>query len=459
MKRAGDGMMCLRAHAPRRGRNDVNSCRCRARGQEPDYTATICPAFDRTPQTRTTVPPSASPASAVEYHHSVPTPIVPTRVTGITLPPFDPLNLRAAELRQQGRHVISLGQALPFFPPPPTALEAARTALDRPEVHRYSTDPGLLSLRQVLAERLGSTVRAALGPEDLIITAGANHAFTLALMTLVNPGDEVILPAPYFTNHQMAVAALGAIPREAPVADRSQFTVRWSDIEPHVTRSTKAVVLCTPSNPTGATIGAKEGTRIVSALAERGIVAISDETYMSFVHDGESWSAASVDGWRRNVVVVGTFSKCFAMMGWRVGFLLGDDAVCEQAVKLQDAMIICAPVVSQMAVEGAVRSSWSYASTFRDDFLTRRRIMHEAVGAISRLQWTATPGGLFAFVRVDGCSDSDALAHQLLEQVGVITIPGAAFGTSGEGHLRLSYGYASLQELAEAMERLSRFFA
>ena len=385
-------------------------------------------------------------------------PLVPLRITRIALPPFDPLNLRAAELRQQGRHVISLGQALPFFPPPPSALDAARAALDRPEVHRYSTDPGLLSLRQVLAERLGSTVHAQLGPENLIITAGANHAFTLALMTLVSPGDEVVLPAPYFTNHQMAAAALGAIPVEAPVADRLNFTVRWSDIEPHLTAKTKAVVLCTPSNPTGATIGIDEGTQIVRELAERGILVISDETYMAFVHDGEGWSAASADAWRRNVVVIGTFSKSFGMMGWRVGYLVADTAVCEQAIKVQDAIIICAPVVSQMAVEGAVRSSWSYASTFRDDFLKRRRIMDEAVGAISRFQWTPTPGGLFAFVRVDGCGDSDALAHQLLEEAGVITIPGAAFGTSGEGHLRLSYGYASLPDLTEAMERLAQFF-
>jgi aminotransferase len=388
----------------------------------------------------------------------VATPLVPQRVAGIVLPPFDPLNLRAAELRAQGRHVISLGQALPFFPPPPSALEAARAALERHDVHRYSTDPGLLSLREALAERLAGVVGGDIGPDDLIITAGANHAFTLALMTLVSPGDQVILPAPYFTNHQMAVAALGAVPVEAPVADRSRFTVRWTDIEPHLTSATRAVVLCTPSNPTGATIGSDEGRRIVRELAMRSIIVISDETYLSFVHEGESWSAASVDDWRRNVAVVSTFSKSFGMMGWRVGFLLADAAVCEQATKVQDAMIICAPVISQMAVEGAVRRDWSYASGFRDDFLTRRRMMHDALRAIPRLEWTPTPGGLFAFVRVDGCTDSNALAHRLLEEAGVITIPGAAFGSCGEGHLRLSYGYAALQDLAEAMGRLTRFF-
>ena len=338
-------------------------------------------------------------------------------------------------------------------------MEAARAALERPEVHRYATDPGLLSLRQALAEQLSDTIGTPLGPNDLIITAGANHAFTLALMTLVDPGDEVVLPAPYFTNHQMAVTAHGAIPIEAAVADRSQFTVRWTDIEPHLTRATRAVVLCTPSNPTGATISTDEGTRIVRELAARGIIVISDETYMSFVHEGDSWSAAAGDAWRSNVAVIGSFSKRFGMMGWRVGFLLADAAVCEQATKVQDAVIICAPVVSQMAVEGAIRHDWSYPSTFHDNFLKRRQIVSEAVHTIPRLEWTPTSGGVFTFARVDGCTDSNALAHRLLEEEGVITMPGAAFGASGEGHLRLSYGYATLQDLAEAMERLARFFA
>ena len=119
--------------------------------------------------------------------------------------------------------------------------------------------------------------------------------------------------------------------------------MRWADIEPHLTRRTKAVVLCNPSNPTGAPIDAEQGTLIVREAAARGIVVFSDETYMHFVYEGAHWSAASVPDWRQNVVVIGTFSKSFGMMGWRVGYVLADASVCEQAVKVQDAMIICAP--------------------------------------------------------------------------------------------------------------------
>lgn len=389
----------------------------------------------------------------------MPPSLVPSRIRDLKLPPFDPLNIRAAELRAQGHRVISLGQAVPFFGPPPSALAAARDALSRPEVNRYATDPGLPSLREALAERLSSTLGASIARDDLVITAGGNHAFTLALTTMVDPGDEVILPAPYFTNHQMAIVAHGAIPIEAPVADRETFAVRWSDIAARLTRRTKAVVLCNPSNPTGAPTGAGEGRLIVSELARRGIVVFSDETYMHFVYEGDHWSAASVPGWRENVVVVGTFSKSFGMMGWRVGFMLADASICEQAVKVQDAMIICAPTVSQIAAEAAVRADWAYATSFHGELRRRRRVLADGLAGIRGCAWTPTPGGLFAFVRIPGCADSARFSLELLERVHVVTIPGAAFGPSGEGYLRLSYGFADVDELTEAVSRLRRFFA
>jgi aminotransferase len=386
-------------------------------------------------------------------------PLVPPRIRNIELPPFDPLNLRAAQLRAEGHHVISLGQAVPFFAPPESAIAAAHAALGRPEVNRYVTDPGLPALRSALADRLSTTLGTSATAADLVITAGGNHAFTLALMTLVDTGEEVILPAPYFTNHQMAVCARGAVAIEAPVADRVTFDVRWSDIEPHLTDRTKAIVLCNPSNPTGAPIDAREGALIVREAARRDIVVFSDETYMHFVYEGAHWSAASVPDWRQNVVIIGTFSKSFGMMGWRVGFVLADASICEQAVKVQDAMIICAPVISQMAVDAAVRDSWSYPLSFHDEMRQRRRILAEGLATIRSVEWSPTRGGLFAFARVAGCTDSTRLSKDLLERAHLVSIPGAAFGSSGEGFLRLSYGYASQAELTDAVERLRQFFA
>ena len=385
-------------------------------------------------------------------------PGVRARVRQIELPPFDPLNIRASALRAAGHHVISLGQALPFFPPPASAVDAARAALDRRDVHGYSTDPGLITLRTALTERLAASVDIDATAADVIITAGGNHAFSLAAATLVDPGDEVLLPAPYFTNHQMMVRALGADAVEIPVADRDTFAVRWSDIESHITPRTKAVVLCNPSNPSGAPVDAEEGTRLVAELSRRGIFVISDETYLHFVYSARHWSAASCRDWRRNVVVVGTFSKAFGMMGWRVGYMLADAAICAEAVKVQDAMIICAPMISQIAAEAAVRHDWTYPQSFHAELLERRAALVEGVRAIPRMTWTPADGAFFGFVRVEGCDDSAALADALLEEAHVVALPGSAFGRSGEGHVRLSYGAATVDEIREATARLKTFF-
>ena len=374
------------------------------------------------------------------------------------------LNSRAAELRSQGHSVISLGQALPGFGPPPAAIAAAQRALATKEAHIYSADAGLEGLRTALCGKLGDV-----DPGEVIVTAGGNQAFMLALMTLVDPGDEVLLPAPYFVNHQMAIAALGAIPREIPLDEARGFRLRWADLEPHVTRNTRAVVICTPSNPTGAVIEGDELSRIVSGLAEREVVLFSDETYSRFVYEAgrsdddrlrnvDAPSTLDVPGWRDNVVVLSTFSKSFGMTGWRVGYMVADARVCEQAIKIQDAMVICAPVVSQMGVEAAIRESWDYPLAFRDELIARRRVLAEGLSRIPALHWTPTGGGFFALVRVAGCADSSALAADILERAHVVTIPGAIFGACAEGFIRLSYSAVPQDDIRDAVERLAGYF-
>ena len=383
---------------------------------------------------------------------------VSRRARTLVLPPFDILNQKAAALRQSGHRVISLGQAVPGFPPPPAALEAAHRALEDPNVHRYSADAGLLSLREAFCDRLGEHLHVEASADEVIVTAGGNQAFMLAALTILDPGDEVVLAAPYFINHEMAIRAADAVPIEAPVAEALAFRTQWSDIEPHLTARTRAVVLCTPSNPTGAAIQRDELARIVRELAARGMTLICDETYLHFVFDGVHSSAAAIAGWQNNVVVVGTFSKSFAMTGWRVGFLLADRRVCAEAIKIQDAMIICAPVISQLAVEAAVRDDWNYITRFHDELRNRRAALHAALARIPACHWEMTGGGFFAFVRIPDEHNSDELATALLERAHVVTIPGASFGSCGEGFLRLSYGAVSLEELTEACNRIGEFF-
>lgn len=387
---------------------------------------------------------------------------LPNRVANLILPPFDVLNSKAAALRAAGYNVISLGQAVPGFGPPHAAIEAARRALDNADTHRYSADAGILSLRAALCEKLAEHRNIRANADDVIITAGGNQAFMLAAMTLIDPGDEVVLTTPYFVNHEMAIRAIGGVPIEAPLNEADAFSPRWSAIEPYINSRTRAVVLCSPSNPTGAVVERTELDQIIRELASRGVTVFSDETYLHFFDDGtgptDPASAAAITGWRDNVVVVGTFSKSFGMTGWRAGYMLADRSVCEQAIKIQDAMIICAPVISQIAVEAAVRDDWNYAHSFHDDLIARRAALEEGIRSIPRLHWTPTTGGFFAFVKVDGCSDSLALAADIVERVHVVTIPGATFGRIGEGFLRLSYGAASVEQLTEACARLGDYF-
>lgn len=386
---------------------------------------------------------------------------IPKRTLDIAVPQIDVLNARAAALRTAGKEVISLGQALPGFPPPPEMLHAAEVAIKNPDTHIYSADAGILQLRQALAERLQKHYDIEVDAEnEIIITAGANQAFMLALMTVLDPGDEVVLPSPYFMNHEMAVRAVGAIPIEAPLCEESGFALCWRDIEPYITTNTRAVVLVSPSNPTGAVCDPTEFEAIVRHLIAINVYVISDETYMHFVYGTQCFkSALTISEWRNGVLMVSSFSKCFAITGWRVGYLIAPAEIIAQAIKIQDAMLICAPVIAQEAVLGAVQHAWEYPYSFLPTLDERRAVLRAALESSPHIQWRETGGGFFAFVRVAGCTDSEKLAMALIEQAYVVTIPGNYFGKAGEGFLRLSYGAVDTIALEKATQRIIEFLS
>ncbi len=382
------------------------------------------------------------------------------------------LKARGSALGAAGHSVISLGQAIPGFGPPQAALDAARAALADSDTHLYSADAGLPTLRETLCRHL--KVRHAIDviPDEVIVTAGGNQALMVALMTLVDPGDEVLLPAPFFSNHEMAIKAIGAHPIEIALSEEQGFVVRWEDLAPHITARTRALVICTPSNPTGAVVDPDETTSIVRELAARNIAVFTDEAYMDFVYEGgqesapvthtrhesRHWSVASLPAWRDNVVLTSTFSKSFGMTGWRVGYMLADRRVTDQAIKIQDAMVICAPVISQIAVEAALREVPDYPLSFREELKARRTLLARRINAVPGLHWTPTRGGFFALVRVDGCTDSVSLSYDVLDRAHVVTIPGSIFGRAAEGYLRLSYGAAGAAEIDEACDRIEEYF-
>ena len=209
---------------------------------------------------------------------------VPRRVRGIDLPPYDPLNLRAAALRAAGHDVVSLGQALPFFGPPASALAAARAALDTREVNIYSTDPGMPALRSALADRLRS-VGVTATADDLIVTAGGNHAFTLGLTTMVDPGDEVVTHAPYWPTIPEQVKLVGGVPVIVQTSSVDGFTVKADAIIAAMTPGTKAVILNSPGNPTGALIDESVVAAVAEECARRGVWLVVDLCYEQLIYE------------------------------------------------------------------------------------------------------------------------------------------------------------------------------
>jgi len=385
---------------------------------------------------------------------------IPQRVRNIAPAFMDELGARVAALRNEGADVINLGQGVPGFPPVATAMEAARQALAEPSTHVYSADAGLLPLRQALSEWLAERNGLVADPDtEMVITAGGNQAFILALLTFLEPGDKVLLPSPFYFNHETSIRIVGAVPVEVPLREETGFQLTLADLEPHLKMQPRAVVVVSPNNPTGAVYDPEELERITRVLASRGISIIFDETYQAFLYDGaQHLSPGSIPEARSQVITIGSFSKTFSLAGWRLGYLIAEPDFVQQAIKVQDSMLVCAPVISQRVALGALKTPLEGLTRRRNVLSERRQLMAQRLAEIPRLRWHPTKGAYYAFVRVEGCTDSSALAWDLLERAHLAVVPGSIFGQNLEGFLRLSYGSVERSDLEQACGRLARYF-
>ena len=316
----------------------------------------------------------------------------PQRKLNIAPAFMDQLGARVATLRTECADVINLGQGVPGFPPVVTAMEAARQALAEPSTHVYSADAGLLPLRQALSEWLAERNGLAADPEtEMVITAGGNQAFFLALLTLLEPGDKVLLPSPFYFNHEMSIRIVGAVPIEVPLREETGFQLTLADLEPHLKMQPRAVVVVSPNNQPGAVYDPEELERIARVVAARGIAVIFDETYQASLYDGaQHLSPGSIPEARSHVITVGSFSKTFSLAGWRVGYLVAESDFVQQGIKVQDSMIVCAPVISQRAALGALKTPLEELTRRRAVLSERRQLMEQRLAEIPRLRWHPT---------------------------------------------------------------------
>jgi aminotransferase len=352
--------------------------------------------------------------------------------------------------------VISLGVGEPDFVTPWRVREAGIYALERGYT-TYTSNAGLPKLRELICDDLASRYGATYDwSDECLITTGVSEGLDLVLRVLLNPGDEVIVPEPCYVAYEPCVAFAGGTPVRVPTRWEDGFAIDADVVAAAITPRTKAILIGSPANPTGAVQPRPALERLVRLAEEHDLYLISDEIYDRLTYTGSHTCLGTLPGARERTVLLGGFSKAYAMTGWRVGWICAPAAVAELCVRVHQYTMLCAPHVSQLAAVEALSGSDDDVDAMVDDYDRRRRVFVKGLREIG-LDCPEPGGAFYAFpsIRSSGL-DSEAFAEKLLAAEHVAVVPGSVFGPSGEGHVRCSYATA-LPLLEEALVRIDRF--
>jgi aspartate/methionine/tyrosine aminotransferase len=373
------------------------------------------------------------------------------------------ISATAKAMRAVGEPVIGFGAGEPDFPTPPYIVDAARTAVDDPVTHRYSPAAGLPALREAVAIKTRRDSGFFVEPSQVMITNGGKQAVYLAFQTLLDPGDEVLLPAPYWVTYPEAIRLAAGVPVAVATSDEAGFQVTVEQLESAITSRTKALVLVSPSNPTGAVYSRERMAEIGRWAADRGIWIITDEIYEHLVYGHavfHSMPAVAPEIADRTIVVNGV-AKTFAMTGWRVGWLIGPAEVAAAAVRLQSHISSNVANVSQRAALAAVAGPMDAVEEMRVTFDRRRRTMVRLLNEIPGVRCGEPGGAFYTFPNLAGLLGRDLggrtagttmeLAALLLDEIKIAVVPGEAFGAPG--YARFSFALAD-EDLEEGLTRL-----
>ena len=356
--------------------------------------------------------------------------------------------------------VISFTVGEPDFPTPINIVEAAATALREGRTH-YTPNAGILPLRQAIAESVVSSHGIRPDPErDIIVTAGGMEALMLIMMTLVDAGDEVIVSDPHWPNHVAQVRLCGGTPVFVKAREANGFVLDAEDVRAAMSPKTKILILNSPANPTGAVAGRETLRALADLSVERDLMVISDEVYRHFLYDGAEFASISTfPGMGEHSIIVDSFSKTYAMTGWRVGWALGPENVIECMVKLQENVAACVNTAAQYAAIEALAGTQEPLRLMLAEYAVRRGLLLDGIAGIDRLSCAAPKGAFYAFVDIrETRLGSEAFALRLLGETGVAVVPGSGFGAAGEGYVRMSYATSS-RNIVEGLARIKRFIS
>ena len=375
----------------------------------------------------------------------------PTRMDAVQ----PPIVAVIGDLIRQVPGTISLGQGVVHYGPPPAALNVAREAIANPDTHAYQDGAGLRALIGAIEDKLqrDNGVDVARGTR-VMITAGANMAFVHAVLAVTSVGDDVILPVPFYFNHEMAIQMAGCTAVLVPTDDRYQLDV--DAIRAAITPRTRAIVTVTPNNPTGA-VYPESALREVSCLCrERGLYHISDEVYEYFTYGAARHvSPASFDGAAAHTISLFSLSKAYGFAGWRIGYMAYPAALDDAIMKVQDTVLVCPPVLSQIAAVAAMEVGPAYCRRHLAQLAEVHDIVASELRALEPL-CTVPPadGAFYCFIRVNADADPMAMAERLIREHRVAVIPGTAFGVARGCCFRVAYGALQKDTVAEGVGRL-----
>lgn len=380
------------------------------------------------------------------------------RVSSISVSSTSKVGMEADRLRREGADVVDFGVGEPDFPTPDNIKRAAVEALDA-NFTKYTPAGGTEELKKAICDRHTADYGTAYSPKECVVTVGGKHAIFNLMQILVDPGDEVIIPVPYWVTYKDVVNYAGGKCVFVNASEDEYFSVKASDVERAITDKTKMVIINSPSNPSGAVLARDEFERIFQATSKRGIWLMTDECYCRFLYSGEPFSIAAQPGAKETVVVAGSLSKTYSMTGWRIGFALAPAAVASGILKLQSHSTSNPTSIAQKAAVEALRGPQESVGQMLAEYRRRRDYVVGRLQAIPGVKQNVPDGAFYAYpnVRVafrNGIADSLQFAEKLLAEERVAVVPGEAFGT--EDHVRISYA-ASMSELERGLDRLERF--
>ncbi|AMX82476.1 aromatic amino acid aminotransferase [Geobacillus subterraneus] len=354
--------------------------------------------------------------------------------------------------------VVSLGVGEPDFVTSWSIREASILSLEQGYTS-YTANAGLFELRQEIAAYLRRKFHVEYRPEaEILVTVGASQAIDLALRAIVNPGDEVIVVEPGFVAYEPLVVLAGGTPVAVHASGADGFQLAPARIEQAITERTKAVIICSPNNPTGTVLRPSELDALARLAERHDFLVIADEIYAELTYEGEYTSMAAVPGMRERTILISGFSKGFAMTGWRLGFAAAPQDILQAMLKIHQYAMMCAPTMAQYGALEALRNGEHEVEHMRNSYRRRRNYFVAALNEIG-LPCHLPGGAFYAFpsIRHTGLT-SEQFAERLLLEEKVAVVPGNVFGASGEGYIRCSYA-SSLEQLQEAIKRMKRFLA